>query len=461
VTVTMPAAAQYLEELEHRLQELNPSAIVLSGRLVRTVGLVLEAEGFPATVGQRCLIEGDVGWHLDAEVVGFSGGRIQLMTSGNVHGLSPGARVIPTGRAAEVAVGEALLGRVVDGNGHALDGLGPLRTREVHPLGGRPVNPLERAAVTRPLDVGVRSINGLFTLGEGQRIGLVAGSGVGKSVLLGMMARYTNAEVIVVGLIGERGREVKEFIEQILGPAGLVRAVVVAAPADAPALQRLRGAMLATAVAEYFRDRGRRVLLLMDSLTRYAMAQRELALAVGEPPATRGYPPSVFARLTELVERAGNGPAGTGSITAIYTVLIEGDDQNDPVGDAARSILDGQIVLSRALAEAGHYPAIDVGASISRVMPSLVTPEHYRAMQRFKQLVTVYQENRDLINIGAYVSGSDPVVDESIRKHAELNGFLQQGMDLAVDLDEAHEHLLKLCPAQADMTPEGVIEHES
>jgi len=303
-----PGAQQlscYLSGLQRRLEEVDPPVVVVSGRLVRIVGLVLEAEGFTASIGQRCLIETENGWHLDSEVVGFSGNRIQLMTSGSVRGLSPGARVIPMGRGAEVAVGEALLGRVVDGNGHPVDGKGPLITDAVYPLAGQATNPLQRAPVDRPLDVGVRAINALFTLGEGQRLGLVAGSGVGKSVLLGMMARFTVAEVIVVGLIGERGREVKEFIERILGAEGLSRAVVVAAPADVPALQRVRGAMLATTIAEYFRDRGRKVLLLMDSVTRFAIAQRELGLAIGEPPATRGYPPSVFARLTELVERAG------------------------------------------------------------------------------------------------------------------------------------------------------------
>lgn len=441
----MQKAARRLDGLRKRLDEIDPPVVVCAGRLIRTVGLVLEAQGFPASLGQRCLIETGSGRQIDAEVVGFSAGRIQLMTSGTVQGLSPGDRVIPMGRVAEVAVGDGLLGRVVDGNGHPLDGLGPLQTDDVCPLIARTLNPLQRAPVDKPLDVGIRAINALFTLGEGQRLGLMAGSGVGKSVLLGMMAKFTTAEVIVVGLIGERGREVKEFIENILGPQGRSRAVVVAAPADAPALQRVRGAMLAAALAEYFRDRGRKVLLLMDSLTRFAMAHRELALAVGEPPASRGYPPSVFARLTELVERAGNGSSGTGSITAFYTVLVEGDDdENDPVGDSARAILDGQIVLSRALAEAGHYPAIDVGASISRVMPSLVDREHYRAMQKLKQLVSSYERNRDLVSVGAYVAGTDPVLDEALAQWGEIRGFLTQGMNLAVSLEEAKRSLLEV-----------------
>lgn len=445
----------YLSGLQHRLEEVDPPVVVVSGRLVRIVGLVLEAEGFTASIGQRCLIETENGWHLDAEVVGFSGNRIQLMTSGSVRGLSPGARVIPMGRGAEVAVGKALLGRVVDGNGHPVDGKGPLITDAVYPLAGQATNPLQRAPVERPLDVGVRAINALFTLGEGQRLGLVAGSGVGKSVLLGMMARFTLAEVIVVGLIGERGREVKEFIERILGAEGLSRAVVVAAPADVPALQRVRGAMLATTIAEYFRDRGCKVLLLMDSVTRFAMAQRELGLAIGEPPATRGYPPSVFARLTELVERAGNGLVGSGSITAFYTVLLEADEEVDPVGDAARAILDGQIVLSRQLAEAGHYPAINIGASISRVMPLLVSTRHYEAMQHVKQLVSAYRENRDLVNVGAYVGGSDPLVDEALARHRELECFLTQGMDFAVSMEDAGRQLFELFPAMAEDTTRG------
>lgn len=437
------SAMETLTDFRQRLLDVDPPGITVSGRLARMVGLVLEAEGFNATVGQRCLVEGGEGWHVDAEVVGFSDQRILLMTSGDVQGLSPGARVIPTGRAAEAGVGHALLGRVVDGNGRPLDGHGPIRVENSVPLSGRPINPLQRAPVTQPLDVGIRAINGLFTLGQGQRMGLVAGSGVGKSVLLGMMARYTNADVTVVGLIGERGREVKEFIDQILGAEGLARSVVVAAPADAPALQRLRGAALATTIAEYFRDQGLKVLLLMDSLSRYAMAQREIALAVGEPPATRGYPPSVFARLTQLVERAGNGSQRGGSITAFYTVLVEADDKHDPIGDAARAILDGQIILSRSLAESGHYPAIDVGASISRVMPNLVSPEQYQAMQTFKQLYSAYQQNRDLINVGAYVAGSDPIVDQALEKLPALNTFLQQGMNIAYPLEESRRILLE------------------
>jgi flagellum-specific ATP synthase len=321
-----------------------------------------------------------------------------------------------------------LLGRVLDGTGKPLDQLGPLLDAKTASLQSRPFNPLERAAIDHTLDVGVRAINSMLVVGRGQRMGLFAGSGVGKSVLLGMMARYTSADVTVVGLIGERGREVKEFINDILGAEGLARSVVVATPADTSPLMRLQGAAYATTIAEYFRDQGKNVLLIMDSLTRYAMAQREIALAVGEPPATKGYPPSVFAKLPQLVERAGNGLDGSGSITAFYTVLTEGDDQQDPIADSARAILDGHIVLSRRLVEQGHYPAIDIEASISRVMSRLVTPEHLVFVQRFKQMYSHYQRNHDLISVGAYVSGSDPLLDQAIILYPRMEQFLKQGM---------------------------------
>jgi flagellum-specific ATP synthase len=316
----------------------------------------------------------------------------------------------------------------VDGAGRPLDGLGPLRAAREAPLANKPVNPLDREPIRQVLDVGVRAINALLTVGRGQRMGLFAGSGVGKSVLLGMMARYTSADVIVVGLIGERGREVKEFIEQSLGPEGLARSVVVAAPADTWPLMRLQGASYATSIAEYFRDQGKNVLLIMDSLTRYAMAQREIALAIGEPPATKGYPPSVFAKLPQLVERTGNGARGGGSITAFYTVLTEGDDQQDPIADSARAILDGHVVLSRQLAESGHYPAIDIEASISRAMTSLISPEYFEQVRVFKQLYSRYQRSRDLISVGAYAQGSDPLLDKAILLHPRLEAFLQQGI---------------------------------
>ncbi|MCO6412073.1 MAG: flagellar protein export ATPase FliI [Thiogranum sp.] len=414
----------------------QPLPLVVSGKLTRMVGLTLEAVGCQAAIGGRCMIESVIGAPIEAEVVGFHDDRLYLMPIGDLRGLVPDAKVVPTHSVCTVPVGEQLLGRVLDGAGHPLDGKGPLHDHECVPLTGRATNPLARPPIREPLDVGVAAINALLSVGRGQRMGLFAGSGVGKSVLLGMMTRYTNADVIVVGLIGERGREVKEFVENILGAEGLSRSVVIATPADTSPLMRMHGAMLATSVAEHFRDQGKQVLLLMDSLTRFAQAQREIALAIGEPPATKGYPPSVFARLPQLVERAGTGERG-GSITAFYTVLAEGDDQNDPIADAARAILDGHVVLSRELAEAGHYPAIDIEASISRVMVDIVAPEHDQAARRFRQIYSAYRQNRDLINVGAYQSGSDPRVDEAIAMYPQLRSFLQQNMRERVTWNES------------------------
>jgi flagellum-specific ATP synthase len=431
-----------------RARLMTPPALLVEGRLVRMVGLTLEAVGCQAAVGARCLVIGaEQRARIEAEVVGFAGDKLFLMPTGDLHGLTPNARVIPTPHVCEARVGEALLGRVLDGAGRPLDGKGPVRANVAVPLTGRPINPLARRPIHEPLDVGVRAINALLTVGRGQRMGLFAGSGVGKSVLLGMMTRFTEADVIVVGLIGERGREVKEFIQNILGEAGLARAVVVAVPADHPPLMRLHGALLATSIAEYFRDRGRQVLLLMDSLTRYAQAAREIALAIGEPPATKGYPPSVFARIPLLVERAGNGETGGGSITAFYTVLTEGDEHNDPIGDAARAILDGHVVLSRALAEAGHYPAIDIETSISRLLTEITEPAQQQAVRRFRQLYSVYQSHRDLINVGAYTAGSDPRVDEAIAFHPRLLDFLQQDMNQPVSLTDSRRQLDNLLGA--------------
>ena len=419
------------------------------GRLTRAVGLVLEAVGLRLPVGSDCLIELPPGYAqrtTEAEVVGFAGDRLFLMPQTEVAGLLPGARVYPLetasaagngGAPAEpgskrLPVGAGMLGRVVDAAGRPLDGLGPLDFSREVPLSAAPINPLARAPIDSVLDVGVRAINALLTVGRGQRMGLFAGSGVGKSVLLGMLALYTSAEVIIVGLIGERGREVKDFIENTLGVEGLARAVVVAAPADTSPLLRLQGAAYATSLAEYFRDQGKDVLLIMDSLTRYAMAQREIALAVGEPPATKGYPPSVFAKLPALVERAGNGARDasgkSGAITAFYTELTEGDDQQDPIADAARAILDGHVVLSRSLAESGHYPAIDIEASISRAMTSLIEPGQFDAVRRFKQMLSRYQRNRDLISVGAYAAGHDLQLDKAIALYPKIEAFLQQGM---------------------------------
>ena len=439
-------SARLVERLERYRARISgrDSSVTVHGSLVRTIGLVMEARGIHVAIGERCFVESESGRLVSAEAVGFDGGRVLLMAEGHGDGLAPGARVMPAGRSIEVAVGPQLLGRVIDGSGLPLDGKGQLRCGERVPLFGRPVNPLRRALVDQPLDVGVRSINALFSVGRGSRLGLFAGSGVGKSVLLGMMARYTGADVAVVGLIGERGREVKEFIERILGPGGLSKAVVVAAPADASALGRVHGAYHAMAIAEYFRDQGQHVLLLMDSLTRFAMAQREIGLAIGEIPASRGYPPSVFRRIAALCERAGNGEDGAGSITALYTVLVEGDDPNDPVGDSTRAILDGHLVLSRRLADAGHFPALDIGASVCRVMSSVVPAEQLASGQRFKRLYHRLVEARDMIAIGGYRPGHDPELDRAVALRPAIENFLCQDMTSAIGFAESATELREL-----------------
>jgi flagellum-specific ATP synthase len=432
------AATRWSRALSRCQQRLNDvPAPVVAGCLTRMVGLTLEASGCQAAVGDRCEIVSADESRIEAEVVGFAGERLFLMPTGNIHGLKPNARVVPRPHAGTVRVGPKLLGRIVDGACRPLDAQGPIETEASVRLTGIPINPLLRQPITQPLDVGVRAINGLLTIGRGQRVGLFSGSGVGKSVLLGMMARYTAADVIVVGLIGERGREVKEFIERILGREGLARSVVVATPADHPPLMRLHGAWLATAIAEYFRDRGSNVLLIMDSLTRFAQAQREIALAIGEAPATKGYPPSVFARLPQLVERAGNGVAGEGSITAFYTVLAEGDDPNDPIVDAARAVLDGHIVLARRIADGGRYPAIDVEASVSRVMHDLVPESQLELARRLRQITALYEHNRDLITIGAYQRGSDPRIDGAIARWPQIEAYLRQDMRERVNLADS------------------------
>jgi len=439
----------------------RPVSLASHGTLTKLTGLVLEASGLKVPVGSQCDIrQGNLPSVL-AEVVGFAGEKAFLMPAGDIYGLSSGASVTPAvgsasalrwGRDAapldqnsgasvlRLPLGDGLLGRVVDACGLPMDRKGPLENVTAQALDRQPLNAMDRDPVREPLDTGVRAINSLLTVGRGQRLGLFAGSGVGKSVLLGMMARYTAADVIVVGLIGERGREVKEFIEDILGDDGRERSVVVAAPADAPPLLRMQGAAYATAVAEYFRDKGQHVLLLMDSLTRYAMAQREIALAIGEPPATKGYPPSCFAKLPALVERSGNGLHGVGSITAFYTVLSEGDDQQDPIADAARAILDGHIVLSRTLAEAAHYPAIDIEQSASRVMHNVVSREHLDVARKFRATYSRYQQAKDLVQVGAYAHGADPQLDEAITLQPAMVAFLQQGMFDAANLEECvHE----------------------
>lgn len=468
---TCPAAAaatdaraqrwsRYLADLRARAALAPPLAT--AGTLVRVTGLVLEAAGLRVPVGAACDVHVPGGAPVAAEVVGFHGDRAYLMATGELHGLASGARVVPRevppvppafgepthpwrrseDRGLHLPMGDGLLGRVVDPLGQPLDRGGPIAGTRDEPMVRRPINAMDRDPIRQPLDTGVRAINALLTVGRGQRIGLFAGTGVGKSVLLGMMARYTAADVIVVGLIGERGREVKEFIEDILEAQGRARSVVVAAPADCPPLLRLQGASYASAVAEHFRDRGRHVLLLMDSLTRYAMAQREIALAIGEPPATKGYPPSVFARLPALVERSGNGLNGVGSITAFYTVLTEGDDPQDPIADAARGILDGHIVLSRELAESGHFPAIDVERSISRVMTAVAPREQLDAARRARHLLAKLGKARDLLQIGAYTAGSDAELDAGLRARPALNALLQQDMHERASLDDSRRQLL-------------------
>jgi flagellum-specific ATP synthase len=424
---------------------------------------VLEAAGLRLPVGAVCEIHSESRVEKTpvlAEVVGFAGDRAYLMPTAEVHGLASGARVVPVStpvnppvlgrvnhpwrrsedRTRHMPIGNGLLGRVVNAQGEPMDRKGPLQEVRSEPLVRRAINAMDRDPVRQSLDTGVRAINAMLTVGRGQRLGLFAGSGVGKSVLLGMMARYTQADVIVVGLIGERGREVKEFIEDILGEEGLERSVVVAAPADAPPLTRMQGANYATAIAEHFRDQGLHVLLLMDSLTRYAMAQREIALAIGEPPATKGYPPSCFAKLPQLVERSGNGLNGHGSITAFYTVLSEGDDQQDPIADAARAILDGHIVLSRELAESGHFPAIDIERSASRVMTNVAGPQHIEDARRFRQLWSKYSKARDLIQLGAYVPGHDHDLDQAVRLHPAMLHLLQ-GMHTPAHMPDSVEGL--------------------
>ncbi|MBY4675948.1 flagellar protein export ATPase FliI [Marinobacterium arenosum] len=434
--------SQLIERLAgYRTLRYSPARARIEGRVTRMIGLTLEAVGIQVAIGDCCLIELNPRVRVEAEVVGFSGDRVYLMPLDTIDGLQPGARVIPVQEVGSVPVGPELLGRVLNGVGKPIDGRGPLHTEQKVALAGETINPLSREPIHQTLDVGVRAINSLLTVGRGQRLGLFAGSGVGKSVLLGMMTRFTEAEIIVVGLIGERGREVKEFIEHSLGEKGLARSVVVASPADDSPLMRLRASQLTTRIAEYFRDQGKNVLLLMDSLTRYAQAQREIALAVGEPPATKGYPPSVFAKLPKLVERAGNGKPGGGSVTAFYTVLTEGDDQQDPVADSARAILDGHVVLSRRLAEQGHYPAIDIEASISRAMPSIVGQDHLAKALEFKKLYSKFQQNADLIAVGAYVAGSDPETDQAIERMPVLRAFLQQRMDEPLPLKQCIQQL--------------------
>ena len=411
------------------------------GKVVQIVGLVIECNGPNVSMGELCYVHShfeDVE-PLPAEVVGFREGYVLLMPLGETKGIGPGCQVVSAQKVLQVKVGPELLGRVIDGLGNPIDGKGPILCQKEYPIQADPPAPLERPVIKDSLYVGVRAIDGLITMGQGQRIGIMAGSGVGKSTLLSMIARNTEADISVIALVGERGREVKEFIERDLGEEGLKRSVVVVATSDKPALVRIKGALTATAIAEYFRDRGRKVVLMMDSVTRFAMAQREVGLTVGEPPATRGYTPSVFALLPRLLERAGT--SAKGSITGIYTVLVDGDDMNEPIADAVRSILDGHIVLSRNIAAQNHFPAIDVLASVSRVMSAVVPKEHMEANRKLRALMAVYKEAEDLIHIGAYVKGSSPKIDEAVQKIDVINDFLCQGVFEVQSFEETIQRL--------------------
>lgn len=411
------------------------------GKVVQIVGLVIECNGPNVSMGELCYVHShfeDVE-PLPAEVVGFREGYVLLMPLGETKGIGPGCQVVSAQKVLQVKVGPELLGRAIDGLGNPIDGKGPILCQKEYPIQADPPAPLERPVIKDSLYVGVRAIDGLITMGQGQRIGIMAGSGVGKSTLLSMIARNTEADISVIALVGERGREVKEFIERDLGEEGLKRSVVVVATSDKPALVRIKGALTATAIAEYFRDRGRKVVLMMDSVTRFAMAQREVGLTVGEPPATRGYTPSVFALLPRLLERAGT--SAKGSITGIYTVLVDGDDMNEPIADAVRSILDGHIVLSRNIAAQNHFPAIDVLASVSRVMSAVVPKEHMEANRKLRALMAVYKEAEDLIHIGAYVKGSSPKIDEAVQKIDAINDFLCQGVFEVQSFEETIQRL--------------------
>lgn len=440
ITPQLKSQGSLKERLEQRRASLSVGELPVQGQLSALRGLTLEAEGCKAAIGSRCLIDTVTGGQVEAEVVGFNRDRTLLMPAGPVDGLRSQARVRPISGRASAPVGDALLGRVVDARGCPIDSLGPLDSIHRAPLMSPPINPLSRAPIDTPFDVGVRAINGLITLGRGQRIGLFAGSGVGKSALLGMMTKHSEAEVTVIGLIGERGREVNDFVRETLGKQGMKRAIVVAVPADQPPLLRLQGAMLATAIAESFRDRGKQVLLLVDSLTRFAQAQREIGLATGEPPTSKGYPPSAFAMLPQLVERSGNLAKG-GSITAIYTVLAEGDDQNDPIVDAARAVLDGHIVLTRELSDAAHYPAIDIGASVSRTRSAVNTAQQEHTIKRALKLAAAYRAQEDMLRVGLYQRGSDSLLDEAVGMWPKLQRFLQQSVDDGIDMATCRQQL--------------------
>lgn len=438
----MNAETMDLTRYEKLLERINP--IRVNGKVSEIIGLMVEGNGPAASIGDVCgIMPVNCDIPLEAEVVGFRKGRVLLMPLQSIQGLGPGCKILSLGRKAAIGVGKGLLGRVIDGLGNPIDNKGPIDFTDEYPIYADPINPLDRGRIVEPMDLGIRSLNALFTCGKGQRMGIFAGSGVGKSVLMGMIALNTNADVNVIGLIGERGREVREFLEKNLGEEGLKRSVVVVAASDMHPLVRMRAAYVATTVSEYFRDQGNDVLLMVDSLTRFAMAQREIGLSVGEPPTTKGYTPSVFSLLPKLLERSGI-VEGVGSITGLYTVLVEGDDFNEPISDAARSILDGHISLSRSLAHNNHYPAIDVLQSISRVMVDIVDKEHKNKANELLNIVATYKKAEDLINIGAYVQGSNPGIDYAVKMIDKVNSFLKQNVGERVDFKSAGTQLLEL-----------------
>ena len=448
-------AEQLLKQIRNRVARVQRPALALQGRLTRVTGLTLEASGIQCAIGERCVIETSQADPIDAEVVGFAGDNVLLMPVEHTRGVAPYAPVRPANCEPQVPVGDSLFGRVLDGAGKPIDGKGPLHSIQLRPLHNAPPPPLSRRPIDTPLDTGVRVINALTTVARGQRVGLFAGSGVGKSSLLAMMTRYTQADVVVVGLIGERGREVEEFVRMTLGQNGIRKAIVIATPASDPPLLRAQGAILATSIAEHFRDRGKQVLLLMDSLTRFAQAQREIGLAIGEPPVSRGYPPSVFVRIPELVERAGNSMSA-GSLTAIYTVLTEGDEETDPIADSVRAILDGHIVLSRRIAEAGQYPAVDVNASVSRLMPAVVDAQHLELAYRLRALLARYDDSREMVALGMYKPGTDPDLDEAIGKYPQISAFLRQSAAAPSAYEQSVADLRQLLETPLQAAPTAI-----
>ena len=422
------------DKYQEALRACQP--VKMEGKIVKVAGIVAQANGPGMSIGSLCCIKNSSGQSMQAEVIGFNDKRVIVMPFGEMRGIEPGSRIVDINKNPSIKVGEAYLGRIVDGLGNPIDGKGSIQTKDDYPIYGNVINPLKREIINDVVDVGVRSLNAMHTLGKGQRIAIMAGSGVGKSVLMGMIARHAVADVIVIALIGERGREVREFIERNLGEEGLKKSVVVAATSDSPALVRIRGAHLATTVAEYFRDKGLDVILIMDSITRFAMSLREVGLAAGEPPSAKGYTPSVFIQIPKLLERSGNVEK-KGSITGIYTVLVEGDDMNEPIADTVRSIADGHIVLSRDLAHKGHYPAVDVLSSISRVMHDIVEDVHLDMARKLVKVLATYREAEDLINIGAYIDGTDPQIDFAKKMIHKINIFLQQDINQSITFKES------------------------